>query len=68
MVRINVLSDALKSMVNAERHGKRQVLIRPSSKVTLKFLEVMMKHGKIFLFYLFYKLESSIFFFIFFIR
>ena len=48
MVRISVLNDALKNMVNAERKGKRQVLIRPSSKVVVKFLTVMMKHGKLF--------------------
>jgi len=47
MVRISVLSDALKSIHNAERAGKRQVMIRPSSKVILKFLDVMMKHGYI---------------------
>ncbi|XP_004208537.1 small ribosomal subunit protein uS8 [Hydra vulgaris] len=47
MVRISVLNDALKNMVNAERKGKRQVLIRPSSKVVVKFLTVMMKHGYI---------------------
>jgi ribosomal protein S8 len=32
-------------MVNAERRGKRQALIRPSSKVVVKFLSVMQRHG-----------------------
>ncbi|KAI9183418.1 40S ribosomal protein S22 [Blastocladiella emersonii ATCC 22665] len=47
MVRISVLNDCLNSIVNAERRGKRQVLVRPSSKVVVKFLSVMQKHGYI---------------------
>lgn len=43
MVRMSVLNDALNNIVNAERKGKRQVLIRPSSKVIIRFLQVMMK-------------------------
>jgi len=45
MVRISVLNDALKNMFNAEKRGKRQVLLKPSSKVIIKFLSVMQKHG-----------------------
>ncbi|GMH39803.1 hypothetical protein BSKO_07701 [Bryopsis sp. KO-2023] len=47
MVRISVLNDALKTMYNAEKKGKRQVLIRPSSKVVIKFLQLMQKYGYI---------------------
>lgn len=35
------------NIVNAERRGKRQVMIRPSSKVVVKVLAVMQKHGKL---------------------
>jgi small subunit ribosomal protein S15Ae len=45
MVRTSTLNDALQSILNAEKNGKRQVKIRPSSKVILKFLAVMQKHG-----------------------
>ncbi|KAJ3003329.1 hypothetical protein NUW54_g5357 [Trametes sanguinea] len=47
MVRVSVLNDCLNNIVNAERRGKRQVLVRPSSKVIVKFLSVMQRHGYI---------------------
>ncbi|KAG5557923.1 hypothetical protein RHGRI_007989 [Rhododendron griersonianum] len=47
MVIVSVLNDALKSMYNAEKRGKRQVMIRPSSKVIIKFHLVMQKRGYI---------------------
>ena len=45
MGRVNVLADALKTILNAERRGRRQVLIRPASKVVVKFLRQMQKAG-----------------------
>eukprot|EP01024_Parvocaulis_polyphysoides_P027821 TRINITY_DN2516_c0_g1_i2.p3 TRINITY_DN2516_c0_g1~~TRINITY_DN2516_c0_g1_i2.p3 ORF type:complete len:131 (-),score=16.72 TRINITY_DN2516_c0_g1_i2:346-738(-) len=47
MVRMSVLFCALRTMYNAEKRGKRQVLLRPASKVIIKFLQLMMKHGYI---------------------
>ncbi|PYH79318.1 ribosomal protein S8 [Aspergillus uvarum CBS 121591] len=47
MVKTSVLNDALNAINNAEKSGRRQVLIRPSSKVIIKFLSVMQKHGYI---------------------
>jgi small subunit ribosomal protein S15Ae len=47
MVKVNVLSDALNTIVNAERRGKKQVLIRPVSNLVIKFLRIMQKHGYI---------------------
>jgi small subunit ribosomal protein S15Ae len=46
MVRMSVLADCLKTISNAEKRGRRQVLIRPSSKVIIKFLQKMQQHGK----------------------
>jgi len=47
MVRMNVLADALKTLSNAEKRGKKQVLLRPCSKVLIKFLKTMQANGYI---------------------
>eukprot|EP00008_Paramoeba_atlantica_P004461 CAMPEP_0201487478 /NCGR_PEP_ID=MMETSP0151_2-20130828/13582_1 /ASSEMBLY_ACC=CAM_ASM_000257 /TAXON_ID=200890 /ORGANISM="Paramoeba atlantica, Strain 621/1 / CCAP 1560/9" /LENGTH=130 /DNA_ID=CAMNT_0047872525 /DNA_START=57 /DNA_END=449 /DNA_ORIENTATION=+ len=47
MTLMSSLGNALSNLSSAERRGKRQVLIRPSSKVIVRFLEVMQKHGYI---------------------
>ncbi|KAL4840778.1 hypothetical protein H8958_009874 [Nasalis larvatus] len=47
MVHMNVLPDALKSINNAERRGKRQVLTRLCSNIIIRFLIVMEKYGYI---------------------
>jgi len=46
MTKTSVLNDALNAINNAEKTGKRQVMIRPSSKVIVKFLSVMQRHGR----------------------
>ena len=47
MTLMSVLSNALRTIAGAERRGKRQILLRPVSKVVIKFLRVMQKHGYI---------------------
>ena len=51
MGRVNVLADALRTISNAERTGKREVIVRPSSGIIIKFLKVMQENGYIQEFY-----------------
>ena len=46
-MKVNILANALKTILNAERQGRRQVLLSPSSKVLVKFLKLMQKKGYI---------------------
>lgn len=47
MVLVSVLNNTLSNISNAESRSKRQVVVRPASKITIKFLRVMQKHGYI---------------------
>jgi Ribosomal protein S8 len=46
-MRMGVLNDCLKTILNAERAGKRQVIIHPISKIVVKVLKIMQKKGYI---------------------
>ncbi|KAI5072151.1 hypothetical protein GOP47_0012257 [Adiantum capillus-veneris] len=45
MGRSGVLNDALRTMYNAERRFKRQVVLKTTSNLLENFLAVMQKHG-----------------------
>lgn len=46
-MKANILADALKTMINAEKKGRRQVMLRPVSKVLIKLLRLMQSKGYI---------------------
>ena len=41
MVKVDLVADNLRTMVNAERLGRKQVLLKTSSKTMVRFLRVM---------------------------
>ena len=45
MTRVDPLADALNAIKNAEMAGKREVTVYPASKLILRVLEIMQKHG-----------------------
>jgi small subunit ribosomal protein S15Ae len=44
MVKMDIINDAFRKILNAEKIGKRQVLLRPSSKVLIKILSIMQRY------------------------
>merc|ERR1711901_12124 len=44
MTKTSILADCLKALINAERAGKKQVLIRPITKIFITFLKIMLKY------------------------
>ena len=41
MVKVDLVADDLRTMVNAERLGRKQVMLKTSSKTMVRFLRVM---------------------------
>ncbi len=47
MTRLDPLADALTHITNADRVGKREIVLYPSSKLLLAVLNILKKHGYI---------------------
>jgi len=47
MTRVDPLADALNAIKNAEMAGKREITMYPASKILLRVLEIIQKHGYI---------------------